>query len=201
MTNQNSSEIKESPSGQILSTENAYGAGKFSDVVDVHVSKLRRWSIELEKMGYELMRDELNKRIYLDTDIEPFLKLKEFIEEKNLKAEDAYKSVAGMFGDYKHRLQTPITKPSDTQNIIKLTTEELQEMLNKASKQAVEETTEKLLDDIEQRLNKRETLLVNSLKESMKTQQQTQLLLEQSVVKDDKKKKNWFQQIVVKMKR
>jgi hypothetical protein len=200
MTNQKLSEDKEYPLGQILSTENAYGAGKFSDVVDVHVSKLRRWSIELEKMGYELMRDELNKRIYLDTDIEPFLKLKEFIEEKNLKAEDAYKSVAGMFGDYKHRLQTPITKPSDTQNIIKLTTEELQEMLNKAAKQAVEETTEKLLDDIEQRLNKRETLLVNSLKESLKTQQQTQLL-EHSVAKDEKKKKNWFQQIVVKMKR
>jgi hypothetical protein len=165
--------------GEILSSEKAFTSSRFSTEIDVHVSKLRRWSLELEKVGYNIMRDEFDNRVYLESDKETFLKLKEFIEVKKLKAEDSYKSIAAMFSDsdYKHRL--PVTK--EEQKTIHLTYEELQQMLN----QAAEVATAKLLNNIE----KHNEFLLNSFNETMKIQQQqTQLLLEQKTEEETPKK-------------
>ena len=184
--------------GPISSQEPGFGASDFANRLDIHVSKLRRWSIELEQRGYKIMRDPGNKRIYLQSDVPTFRKLREFIEERKMSVEDAYKAVSGMFRDYRHRLQMEPSTPrgvsqdevvtmtkSDFEELVKVFGEQAQKAAEVAAERAAAETEKRFLDV----LTNRDKLLVESLKQGMENQR---MLLETTATKEEETKKGFF---------
>ena len=191
-------QITEEPEGfgPITSQEHGFGATEFSNKVDIHISKLRRWSIELDKNGYEIMRDHSNKRIYLQSDIPTFLKLKEFIEVRKIPVEESYKSVSSMFRDYRHRLQTGPSSDvnMDKQEVIQMNKEDFEKMIQAFGEQsklaiaaAVEESEKRFLEV----LNNRDSVLVQSLKQGMENQR----LLTAATLEEEPKKKSFFSRV------
>jgi len=174
-------EVKEEPKeseeelGPIIGSEPGYSASEFAEMIDIHVSKLRRWSLELAKLGYDVMKDGTGRRIYLKSDIRTFAKLKDYIEIKKMSAEESYLAVANMFRDYKHRLKRDIDddKKQTDKELVTLTKSDFEEIIQAFTKQtehavqqAVKETEQRIMDT----LNNRDTAIVNSLKQSLETQ-------------------------------
>lgn len=185
--------------GPILSTEKIYGANDFSDKLDIHTSKLRRWSLELEKLDYKIMRDGNNKRMYLESDIPTFLKLKDFIEIKKIPVEEAYKSISSMFRDYRHRLEEGLKEPQPVENkeIVTFTKDQFEELMKrfderteKAVAAAVDAAVEKSQERFIEIMESRDTKLISSLRETMEPQK-----LLSSSQEEELPKKGFFSKI------
>lgn len=182
--------------GPITAMEPGFGSTEFSNKVDIHTSKLRRWSIELEKNGYEIMRDHSNNRIYLQSDIPTFLKLKEFIEVRKIPVEESYKSVSSMFRDYRHRLQTApsVEENKDKQELVTMTKDDFQDMVKAFGEQA-ERAALIAAEEVEKRflevLSNRDSVLVQSLKQGMENQR----LLTAATVEEEPVKKSFFARV------
>lgn len=160
--------------GPILSTEKIYGANDFADKLDVHTSKLRRWSLELEKLDYKVMRDGNNKRMYLESDIPTFLKLKDFIEVKKIPVEESYKAISSMFRDYRHRLEEGLKEPQTIENkeVVTFTKDQFEELMKRfdeRTEKAVDAALEKSQQRFLEVLESRDTKLISSLRETMET--------------------------------
>lgn len=166
---------EEEEHGPVLGFEAGYSASEFAEKIDIHNSKLRRWSIELAKLGYEVMKDGSGRRIYLKSDIGTFTKLKDYIENKKMSAEESYLAVANMFRDYRYSFKRDSlneTKQGEKE-LVSISKSDLEEMIQAFTKQtehavqqAVKETEQRIMDT----LNNRDTAIVNSLKQSLETQ-------------------------------
>jgi DNA-binding transcriptional MerR regulator len=128
--------------------QKAYWAKDLAELLDISTSNLRRWSIDLEKAGYRFYRDEHNRRAYLEKDIMPLKKLKEFLAN-NMSKNDAIKAVISMFpqGD-NEALTIPVNDDS-----VRLSKHELKEIVQEAVKEAVEEEREIMFKAFEHKMN------------------------------------------------
>jgi DNA-binding transcriptional MerR regulator len=147
-------------------TQKSYWAKDIAELLDITTSNLRRWSIDLENEGYCFYRDEHNRRAYLEKDIMPLKKLKEFLAN-NMSKNDAIKAVVSMFPEENKSVFT-IPVNEDT---IRLSKRELQEIVQDAVKQAVEEEREAMFRAFENKMNdtieKRDRLLTQHLKSTL----------------------------------
>ncbi|RAS87268.1 DUF3967 domain-containing protein [Priestia endophytica] len=148
--------------------QKAYWAKDIAVLLDVTTSNLRRWSIDLEKAGYRFYRDEHNRRAYLEKDIMPLTKLKEFLSN-NMSKNDAIKAVISMFpvGN-----STSLTIPVND-DIIRLSKSELSEIVKEAVREAVEEEREAMFKVFEHKisneLEQRDRLFMENLHTTLET--------------------------------
>lgn len=126
----------------------SYWAKDIAELLDISTSNLRRWSIDLENGGYRFYRDEHNRRAYLEKDIMPLKKLKEFLSN-NMSKVDAIKAVVSMFSEDK---EEALTVPVNDDNV-RLSKRELQEIVQEAVKKAVEEEREAMFKFFEHKMN------------------------------------------------
>nr|WP_277717631.1 hypothetical protein [Priestia flexa]WEZ10416.1 hypothetical protein P5663_21065 [Priestia flexa] len=91
--------------GKNEETLKSYWAKDIAELLDISTSNLRRWSIDLENEGYSFYRDEHHRRAYLEKDIMPLKKLKEFLAN-NMSKNDAIKAVVSMFPSYSNGVIT-----------------------------------------------------------------------------------------------
>lgn len=116
--------------------------------LDINPNTLRRWSIELEKHNYSFERNNKNQRIYYERDFKAFRELKKLLAN-DVALEDALKAVVSMDLDNKNAIQTPSVHKEE----IRISKNELQDLIHKTVKQAVEEEREAMLKAFEHKIN------------------------------------------------
>ncbi|MBD7939638.1 MerR family transcriptional regulator [Cytobacillus sp. Sa5YUA1] len=172
--------------------ENAEEYGYFAkDVamdIDITTSTLRRWSIELEKAGYHFQRNEKEQRIYYERDFKVFREIKKFLGNQ-VPFVDAIKSVVSMDLSKKNASKTPSVKTDE----LRLSRCELEEIVNRAVKTAVEEEREKMFQMFEKKLNNTLERRDNFFIEEMRREQEERKVLieEVAAVKEKEKKPFW----------
>jgi DNA-binding transcriptional MerR regulator len=163
--------------------EFGYFAKEVSVQLDIHPSTLRRWCLDLEKAGYEFIRNENNQRIFYDRDFKSFRKMKELIN-KNIGMENTVRAVVAMAQTLP---QTPIVHLK-TDDEIRLSKRELQEIIQEEVKKAIHEEREIMFQAFEEKLNdnieKRDRQLLNHIRETQEVQK--------LVAATESKKKKWF---------
>lgn len=147
-------------------TQKSYWAKDIAELLDISTSNLRRWSIDLENEGYCFYRDEHNRRAYLEKDIMPLKKLKEFLAN-NMSKNDAIKAVVSMFPrDNNDVFTVPVIEDE-----LRLSKRELKEIVQEAVKEAVEEEREAMFRAFEHKMNdtleKRDRLLTQHLQATL----------------------------------
>lgn len=143
-------------------SQKSYWAKDIAELLDITTSNLRRWSIDLENAGYCFYRDEHNRRAYLEKDIMPLKKMKEFLSN-NMSKNDAIKAVVSMFPKDSNSVFTvPVNEDE-----IRLSKRELKEIV----KEAVEEEREAMFRAFEIKMNdsleKRDRLLTQHLQNTL----------------------------------
>jgi DNA-binding transcriptional MerR regulator len=164
--------------------ENANSFGYFSKDVALHLeittSTLRRWSIELEKTGYMFERNEKEQRIYYERDYKAFRELKKLLAT-SVSFTDAINAIAAMNLNNKNAQKTP----NVYDEYIRLSKRELQDLIQKAVQQAITNERDLLLEKMEQKINdtleQRDLILVNTIKISLEQRQ-----LEMAAAKEEK---------------
>ncbi|MEF3225947.1 MerR family transcriptional regulator, partial [Campylobacter jejuni] len=83
-----------------------YFAKDVASDLEVTTSTLRRWSIELEKLGYQFERNDKEQRIYYERDFKAFRELKKLLSN-SVPFVDAIKAVVSMDLENKNASKTP----------------------------------------------------------------------------------------------
>jgi len=170
--------------GNYEETQKSYWAKDIAELLDITTSNLRRWSIDLENEGYCFYRDEHNRRAYLEKDIMPLKKLKEFLSN-NMSKNDAIKAVVSMFPQDDNGVFTiPVNEDE-----IRLSKRELKEIVQEAIKEAIDEEREAMFQVFERKMNdtleQRDRLLTHHLQATLEERR-----LEIAAAKE---KKKWWE--------
>ncbi|MEI3611417.1 MerR family transcriptional regulator [Pseudogracilibacillus sp. SO30301A] len=92
----------------INATKNEFGYFSKDVAIELEIttSTLRRWSIELEKEGYNFNRNEKEQLIYYERDFKALRELKKLLSN-NVPFSDAIKAIASTDFENKNAKQTP----------------------------------------------------------------------------------------------
>lgn len=177
-----------------MNAQNEFGyfSKQVATDLDITTSTLRRWSIELEKHGYEFERNEKDQRIYYERDYKAFRELKMLLAN-NVSMEDASKAVVAKFRNEKNALQTPSVYDQEMRLSARDFEELTKEIYQKAIKEVQQEFMEIIrkqqeyidnrLSKLDERLEERDRKLMESIRS---LQEQKQALLEASTTKEKK---------------
>lgn len=162
-----------------------YFAKDVAAELNITTSTLRRWSIELEKQGYYFTRNEKEQRIYYERDFQALRELKKLLSQSASFA-DALNAVISRDAQAKNATQTPSVFTDD----IRLSTRQLEEIIHKTVKQAIEEEREAMLQAFEYKINdvveKRDRILTKQLQQSLEERR-----VEIAAAAEEKEKKWW----------
>lgn len=186
--------------------EKAYSTKEISLTLEIGDSTLRKWAIALEKNGYQFIRNDQNRRLFVDADLVVLQHFKQLVQDHNMPLDNAAMLVADRFGKGPFEPRTGIVpaqqtsssshdmersnERSDIEILSKLEELEerfrLQEEFNKKIIERLEERLNEQETYIKVRLNKRDKLLVESLREAMETKK---LLIAAKDEEDQQKQK------------
>jgi hypothetical protein len=147
--------------------------------LDINGNTLRRWSIELEKAGYEFDRNDKGHRIYYKRDI---MALSDFqkMMEKTQSLDNTAKAIVSKVREQNNTEKT-LSVIMGNDNKIALTKEELEDVIQKAANDAAEKTATILLEKFNDSIERRDRELMIQIKQQQKFQKQ---LLETAIVKE-----------------
>jgi len=74
--------------------ERAYASGEVAKTLGVTTSTIRKYSIALEQRGHDIIRNDHNRRLYLDKDVTTLRNVMEYVTS-GLSVEKAVKAVVG----------------------------------------------------------------------------------------------------------
>jgi transposase-like protein len=136
-----------------MSEINEFGsfAKEVSILLDINTNTLRRWSIELEKQGYEFERNEKEQRIYYKRDIIALKQMQQLISEKT-SVLNASKQVSKRYINKKELEQTLSVQEKNSVQIT-LSKEELQHLIEGSVEKAIEKEREAMFSFFEKKLN------------------------------------------------
>jgi DNA-binding transcriptional MerR regulator len=143
-----------------------YFAKDVASDLQITTSTLRRWSIELEKIGYTFKRNEKEQRIYFERDFKAFRELKKLLSN-SVAFTDAIKAVVSMDLEGKNAQLTP----SVFDDNIRLSKRELTDLIHDTVKKAVEEEREVMFKAFEHKMNniieQRDRQLTHEIRQSI----------------------------------
>ena len=159
--------------------------------LEINPNTLRRWSLELEKYGYEFTRNEKDQRIYYDRDMLVLTDFKRMIE-KTQSLENAAKAVVKRAKD-KENAEKMLSVIEEDSDKITFSKDDLQTLIEQAVEQAIEKERESMFKAFESKMNdvieSRDRQFMESLRESQETKQQ---LLQLAAAHEEEKKKGFF---------
>lgn len=149
-----------------------YSPSDIASLLSIKAPTLRKYSIMLEERGYTIERNSQNHRYYKDEDV---ITLRRVIEgsKSGVTLEESINNVLSLKGDNTY---TNVINNGDTSNDSDI--EELKELIYKQTELIHKQTESigelsKRLDKqhnyIDDRLNKRDELLMKSMRESLET--------------------------------
>ena len=155
-----------------MESQNKFGyfAKDVATDLEITTSTLRRWSLELEKRGYEFERNEKEQRIYYERDFKAFRELKKLLSN-SVPFIDAVNAVVSMVLENKNAVKTPSVYKEE----IRLSKQELQELVQLAVSKAIEKEREVILDAVEKKLEnaleRRDRSITLELQQSLEQKQ------------------------------
>jgi DNA-binding transcriptional MerR regulator len=166
-----------------------YFAKDVATDLEITTSTLRRWSLKLEELDYSFERNEKDQRIYYERDFKAFRELKKLLSNA-VSFEDAIKAVVSMDLEGKNASKTLSVYTDD----IRLSKQELHEIVHKAVKDAIEEEREAMFKVFEHKMNNvienRDRVLTQQLQESLEGRR-----LEIAAAEE---KKSWWKRLLNK---
>jgi flagellar biosynthesis GTPase FlhF len=170
--------------------EKAYTTKEVSLTLDIGDSTLRKWCLALEKNGYNFLRNDNNKRLFIDRDLVALRHFQILVQQNNFPLENAALVVASKYKDKASESGTGIVLRENEEESRSLmrsdqTNEELmkhiqiqqeyierqdrfnKELLNRLDKQQ---------KYIEERLNERDETLMKSIRELQKSNEEVNQL-------------------------
>lgn len=189
--------------------EKAYTTKEISLALDIGTSTLRKWCLALEENGYEFLRTENQKRLFVERDLVALRYFQKLVQGENFSLENAAKVVTSRYKGEASESRTPSVLPEnemkeqDFERSFERSFDLIQQLLEKAERQ--EQFNQELLrfnreliqrleeqqKYIEESLKKRDELLMQSLKESMETRKMIAAAKEE----DEKKKKGFWSRL------
>lgn len=150
----------------------SYNYGFFAKEValklDIKPSTLRQWALALEEEGYEFQRNDKDQRIYYDRDISMFFELKKLIEKKRSR-QDAIKAVAKLYRDRENAEKT-LSVIEEKPDHIAFSKGDVQSLINEAVERAYhkgkedgEHEAQMLFKKIDERLEARDRRLLDGI--------------------------------------
>lgn len=186
------------------SYEKAYSPKEISLTLDIGDSTLRKWCIALENQGYQFIRNDQNKRVFVDSNIVVLRHFKELVQNHSMQLNNAAMLVIDRFGKGTFSQGTGIVPAENERDSDRSNDEIITKLMNYIEQQ--EERFEqqeqfnkellKRLDSqqkyIEERLNKRDDMLVQSLREVQETKK---LIAAAEEKREEESKKGLFQRL------
>ncbi|MEB6551126.1 DNA-binding protein [Heyndrickxia sporothermodurans] len=164
-----------------------YFAKDVAAELEITTSTLRRWSIELEKAGYIFERNKKEQRIYYERDFKAFRELKKLLTN-SVAFVDAIKAVVSMDLEDKNASITPSVHKEE----LRLSKSELEELIHRTVKKAIEEEREAMFRAFETKMNdvveKRDRLITQQLNRSLEERR-----LEIAAAQEQKK--SWWKRL------
>jgi Protein of unknown function (DUF3967) len=178
-------------------TEKAYSPKEMFTTLDIGDSTLRKWCIALEKNGYGFIRNDQNRRIYVEGDLVVLRHFQNLIKQHNMQLDNAAILVIDRFGKGAFEVGTLsvlVENEEEQREISRSNDEDIKELKALVMEQndliknlvARMDQQQKYID---QRLEKRDRKLMESLKES---QEERKALLQIAVAQEEEKKKGFF---------
>lgn len=178
------------------SIEKAYSPKETSITLDIGDSTLRKWCIALEKSGYKFIRgDNNNGRVFVEGDLVVLRHFQNLLKVHHMPIENAANLIVDRFGERASESSTGGVPANNERDLFRSDNEVVTKLLARIERQgeqleAQEQFNKKLLERldqqqqyIEERLNHRDEMLLQSLREAQETKQ---LLL---ATKDEQQKK------------
>lgn len=182
-----------------MKIEGIYSPSDLVKILDVSDSTLRKWCIAIELQGYLFNRTDNNKRVFVDRDLVVLKHFRNLVQVQFMTLENAANIVATKYQDIRSTGNANSNNENDERLLPDIADRifERFERLEATNKQ-LEETNKQLIARlneqqklIEDYFNKRDTLFLESIKE-------TQLQLLQEAKEEEKHKKprkgllKWF---------
>ena len=180
----------------MVGTERLISPGDVRIDLDISDSTLRKWCLALEKQGYYFTRTDNNRRVFFERDLEVLRYFRYLVKVQNFNLENAAAVVSSRF---KGSERTP-SEQANSENGDVLPSGEVKEMIEKLldhieRQEAFNKELLKRLDEqqryIEERIDKRDQLLMQTLREH---QQQTQKLIAAA----EEEKLPWYKKLFKK---
>lgn len=180
-------------------TEKAYSPKEVFTTLDIGDSTLRKWCLALEKNGYVFIRNDQNRRIYVEGDLVVLRHFQNLVKE-SIPLDNAAKLVVDRFGKGAFEVSTvsvPVEKnafevgtdtvPEDNHNDI----QELKDLVTNQN-DLIKELISRMDQQqkyIDERLEERDRKLIESLRES---QEERKALLQIAAAQEEEKKKGFL---------
>lgn len=188
-------DVKEREGARLDTFEKAYTTKEVSTYLNTSDSNLRKWCIALERNGYEFIRNDQKNdsgekkkhspRIFVEADLVVFQHYKQLVQEHNMPLNTAAAIVVDRFGKKSFESRTgivPVATDSTERSVERAVEQssidilsvleerfEMQEEFNKQLIKRLEERLEQQERYIEEKLKKRDEMLVQSLRETLDT--------------------------------
>lgn len=162
-----SEEIKQTQAVQAV-----YGSSDIADLFGIQESTLRKYCLLLEKSGYEFLKNEHGHRAFFDDDVIVLRKMIAFKNDADMTLEEAVKSVVA----WKNGNDITVRDTEEMRYVARYN--DLMEEFKTFQQQQMEFNKE-LIDEIrgqreyiENRLEQRDRLLMQSIRESMEVRKE-----------------------------
>lgn len=202
--------VKGTEGNNVERTETPYSAKDISLSLDIGDSTLRKWCLALEEHGYVFYRTDQNKRLFTEKDIIVLKHFQQLVKDKNMSMNNASLIVTSRFQKESFSNGTEVEQVESEMNSVPAMRSDnhlIQELFNKL--ETMEEQQSQLVEmnkalfkqldeqqkHIEERLNKRDDTLMQSLRESQETKR---LLLEVKEEQQKKVRKGFMQRLFSK---
>jgi hypothetical protein len=167
----------------VENSEKAYTTKEISLTLGIGDSTLRKWCLALEKSGYRFVRNDQNKRLFVEADLVILRHFQTLVQENNISLENAANVVVDRFGKGAFADRTgivPVEREEEQRDLMRSNEliKDLQEHI-KVQQEYMERQESfnqeliRRLDHqqqyIEERLNKRDETLIQSLREVQET--------------------------------
>ncbi|APH07205.1 DUF3967 domain-containing protein [Bacillus weihaiensis] len=187
-------------------TEKPLSSKEVSSILDIGDSTLRKWCIAIEEQDYFFSRTDGNRRLFFSRDLELLRNYRKYVQVQNISMSNAAKLVVeGLNGiveqenEVENKKNTVLSDRSNNEVIDRLMNyieqqeerQKQQEEFNKALLNKLDEQQKY----IEERLNKRDDALMQSLREVQETRK---LIAAAEEKREEESKKGFFQRLLGK---
>lgn len=168
-------------------TQAVYGSSDIADVLEIQESTLRKYCLLLEKNGYEFLKNEHGHRAFFDDDVIVLRKMISFKNSADMTLEEAVKSVVAwkngnVMSVRDTEEQRYIVRYNDLMEEFKVL-KSFQEQQMEFNKELIEEIRRQQ-EYIENRLEERDRLLVQSMRETLEARKE--------IAAAEKEKRKWW---------
>lgn len=159
-------------SKEVVQTQSVYGSSDIADTLKIQESTLRKYCLLLEKVGYEFLKNEHGHRAFFDHDVIVLRKMISLKSSADMTLEEAAKSVLA----WKNGNDIAVSDTEEKRYITRYNDlleefKSFQEQQMNFNKELIQEIRNQQ-EYIEDRLEQRDRLLMQSMRETLETRKE-----------------------------